>query len=67
MSTNRRLFIRNVAASWSVIAPLSEASIKNKSRTIDIPDFTRGGWKLNTPHDLTLNGGGNTSVKQIVN
>ena len=55
------------AASWSVIAPLSEASIKNKSRTIDIPDFTRGGWKLNTPHDLTLNGGGNTSVKQIVN
>src|SRR5690606_25349507 len=30
------------AALWSCIFPLSEDSVKNRSKTIDIPDFTRG-------------------------
>ncbi|MBX2921233.1 MAG: Gfo/Idh/MocA family oxidoreductase [Chitinophagaceae bacterium] len=50
-------------ALWSVIAPLSEQSVANKSRTVDIPDFTRGNWKTNKPVSLTLDGGGNTGVK----
>jgi predicted dehydrogenase len=33
------------AASWSVISPLSEWSVANKSNSIDIPDFTNGSWK----------------------
>ena len=53
------------AASWSVVGPLSEASVKNRSKTIDVPDFTRGAWKTNKPHDMTLNGGGNTTVRNI--
>src|SRR5690606_17847089 len=35
------------AASWSVIAPLSEWSVANRSNSIDIPDFTGGSWKTN--------------------
>jgi len=37
------------AATWSVIAPLSEQSVANRSTAIDIPDFTRGKWKTNAP------------------
>jgi hypothetical protein len=37
------------AASWSVISPLSEKSVANKSRPVDFPDFTRGRWKTNKP------------------
>lgn len=37
------------AASWSVITPLSEWSVKNRSRSIDVPDFTRGKWKTMEP------------------
>lgn len=37
------------AAAWSSIFPLSIASVENNSRTIDIPDFTRGNWKTNAP------------------
>lgn len=33
------------AASWSVITPLSEWSVANRSQSIDIPDFTRGHYK----------------------
>ncbi|MCY7350351.1 MAG: Gfo/Idh/MocA family oxidoreductase [Cytophagaceae bacterium] len=33
------------AAAWSVIGPLSEASIDKGSKPMDIPDFTRGKWK----------------------
>jgi predicted dehydrogenase len=36
-------------ASWSVISPLSEASVANRGRSTDIPDFTRGGWKTMQP------------------
>jgi len=37
------------AASWSVISPLSEKSIRQNSASIKIPDFTRGKWKTNKP------------------
>jgi hypothetical protein len=37
------------AASWSVISPLSEASVKKRGRSMDIPDFTRGKWKTMRP------------------
>ncbi len=50
------------AAAWSCITPLSEWSIANGSRPIDIPDFTRGAWKTNKPVELTLKGGGTTGV-----
>lgn len=51
------------AASWSVISPLSEWSVANKSNSIDIPDFTNGSWKKNKPVDMALKEGGNTEVK----
>ena len=50
------------AAAWSCITPLSQASIKNRSRGVDVPDFTRGNWKTNAPVELTLKGGGTTGV-----
>jgi len=53
------------AASWSAVGPLSEASVKNRSKSMDVPDFTRGAWKTNKPHDLTLDGGGNTKVREV--
>jgi predicted dehydrogenase len=33
------------AAAWSVIVPLSEASVAERSMPMDFPDFTRGKWK----------------------
>jgi predicted dehydrogenase len=51
------------AALWSAIAPLSEQSVANRSKSIDIPDFTGGSWKTNKPVDITLQQGGNTKVK----
>jgi hypothetical protein len=53
------------AASWSCLMPLSQRSVDKKSRTIDIPDFTRGAWQSNKPVDLTLNGGATTKVRNI--
>jgi len=51
------------AASWSVIQPLSEWSVANRSRPVDIPDFTRGAWKTNQPRmDINLARGGTTQV-----
>ncbi len=41
------------AATWSVIIPLSQWSEANNSRPIEIPDFTRGAWKINKPLELT--------------
>ncbi len=52
------------AALWSVVAPLSEQSVAKKSRTVDVPDFSKGSWKTNKPHDLTLEGGGTTTVRK---
>jgi predicted dehydrogenase len=40
------------AASWSVVAPLSEQSIAEGSRTVNFPDFTKGKWKTNLPFEL---------------
>lgn len=51
------------AASWSVIAPLSEWSVANRSMPVDIPDFTSGKWKTNKPHDISLKDGGTTGVR----
>ena len=51
------------AALWSAIAPLSEQSVANRSKSIDIPDFTGGSWKTNKPVDISLEKGGNTKVK----
>jgi hypothetical protein len=51
------------AALWSSIAPLSEWSVKNRSTSIDVPDFTGGSWKKNKPLDVKLERGGNTQVK----
>jgi hypothetical protein len=51
------------AALWSVIAPLSERSVKDRSNSVDIPDFTRGAWATNAKIELSLKGGGNTGMK----
>lgn len=54
------------AALWSCIAPLSEQSVKNRSKAIDVPDFTRGNWKTNEPVDITMSKGGNTGIRKQV-
>ncbi|MEO5998332.1 MAG: Gfo/Idh/MocA family oxidoreductase [Chitinophagaceae bacterium] len=51
------------AAVLSSIGPLSEKSVANKSRTQDVPDFTKGAWKTNKPVNLTLDGGGTTGIR----
>ena len=53
------------AALWSAIAPLTEKSVANRSNSVDVPDFTRGAWKTNAPLELTLKGGGSTTVRQL--
>lgn len=42
------------AASWSVIAALSEKSVANRSQAVDFPDFTRGKWKARKPLELPI-------------
>jgi predicted dehydrogenase len=37
------------AAAWSAIVEASIESVANKSKPVDIPDFTRGKWKTNPP------------------
>jgi hypothetical protein len=53
------------AASWSCLFHLSQKSVAAKSKSVDVPDFTRGAWKMNKPVDLTLNGGATTTVRKI--
>lgn len=53
------------AATWSVIAPLSEKSVANRSNSVDVPDFTNEWWKTNKPVDLTMNEGGTTKVRNL--
>lgn len=53
------------AALWSVITPLSEWSVANRSNSIDIPDFTCGSWTSNKQVDPNLPNGGNTKVLSI--
>lgn len=40
------------AAAWSAVTPLSEASVKNRGKSMDFPDFTRGKWKTMKPLDI---------------
>jgi predicted dehydrogenase len=42
------------AAAWSVISPLTEASVAQRSKPMEIPDFTRGKWKIRAPIDPDL-------------
>ena len=51
------------AALWSVVAPLSEWSVANRSNSIDVPDFTNGAWQTNEPVDIELAKGGTTGVR----
>jgi predicted dehydrogenase len=53
------------AALWSVITPLSEWSVANRSNSIDVPDFTCGSWSSNKQVDPNLLNGGNTKVLSI--
>jgi predicted dehydrogenase len=55
------------AALWSCIAPLSEWSVANRSNSIQVPDFTCGSYKTNTPVDISLSKGGNTTVRPKIN
>jgi hypothetical protein len=32
--------------SWSVVSPLSERSVADRSKPVDFPDFTRGQWEI---------------------
>jgi hypothetical protein len=51
------------AASWSSVVPLSEWSVRNRSRSIDVPDFTAGAWETNARNmDINLEAGGNTKM-----
>jgi len=50
---------------WSCVAPLSEWSVANRSRPIDVPDFTGGSWKTNKPHGINLETGGTTQVLEV--
>ena len=37
-------------ASWCCLCELSEKSVRNRSASMDIPDFTRGAWKTQKPY-----------------
>ncbi|WP_276088953.1 Gfo/Idh/MocA family oxidoreductase [Pedobacter sp. JY14-1] len=53
------------AAAWSCIVPLSKKSVSKRSSSVDIPDFTRGAWQKNPVVNITLAGGGNTTVRKV--
>jgi hypothetical protein len=53
------------AAAWSCVLPLSEKSVAKRSSSVDVPDFTKGSWASNKQVNLTLDGGGNTTVRSI--
>ncbi len=36
-------------AAWCSICELSEKSVRNRSQSIDVPDFTRGAWRTAKP------------------
>ena len=36
-------------AAWCSICELSERSVRNRSASVDVPDFTRGAWKTAKP------------------
>lgn len=51
------------AALWNAISPLSEWSVAHRSNSIDVPDFTRGSWKKNSPVNMSIEHGNLTAVK----
>jgi len=51
------------AAAWSVIGPLSEASVAKRGASVDVPDFTRGSWQQNKPLEINITQGHLTGVK----
>lgn len=51
------------AALWSSVFPLSIQSVSQRSRSVDVPDFTRGEWVQNQPVDISMKTGGNTKIK----
>ncbi|MDD2436295.1 MAG: Gfo/Idh/MocA family oxidoreductase [Massilibacteroides sp.] len=53
------------AALWGSIIPLSEWSVANGSFPIEIPDFTCGTYKVNTPIDISLSEGANTKIRTV--
>jgi predicted dehydrogenase len=40
-------------AAWSSIVELSERSARNRSQTLEFPDFTRGRWRARQPIPIT--------------
>ena len=53
------------AALWSSIAPLSEKSVASRSKSVDVPDFTRGAWKTNKQMVLDLQGAATTTLRNM--
>ena len=39
-------------ATWCCLGELTETSARNRGRSMDVPDFTRGGWKTAKPADF---------------
>ena len=59
-------------ATWSSVVELSERSVNDRSRPVDVPDFTRGGWKTQSKFtideiDMSRLDFGDTAVKGAVN
>jgi predicted dehydrogenase len=42
------------AAAWSSIVPLSEISVRDRSRPVEVPDFTRGEWERTAPWGVVM-------------
>lgn len=53
------------AALWSSVGLLSEWSVANRSASVDIPDFTCGSYKTNSPIDISMTKGGTTGIRTI--
>jgi hypothetical protein len=51
------------AAAWSSLVPLTGFSSSKRGRSLDVPDFTGGSWRINKPlMDLDLRTGGTTKL-----
>jgi hypothetical protein len=53
------------AALWSSVVPLSEWSVANGSKPVQVPDFTCGSYKTNIPVDIFLLKGGTTGIIEL--
>lgn len=42
------------AAAWSVLTELSERSVSRRAAPSEIPDFTRGGWRVRQPLGIVV-------------